>query len=526
MPQGGGVHPIVFGKRYLAAFAATAVLALGLYGCGGGGGGPTTGGMDMMPEPEPPNSAAVAKAIDQTANYNSEPLVSGWWNASGFFGDYSTVSLSYRASSYAHLLVSNDDNGDLQLNLATFEFSEEGPDLDTPVDVWYRRYANTNEGTRDYTDRATLEREEIEDHGLDEGEDDRWTLTELNNKYTDGGVLNAVIATDLETGITATDPFQYETDPGHDIVLDDLDNIIPDGYDWVTVLLGSTDDPLQGSLDGQAGEFSCSLATCYLSDSLRDGNYSTGDPGLVFTPDDGTGPIDVTPNGMLETVAAADYLAFGYWLYVPEDREDSNAYEFGTFGQVGDLFDMGNLRGLEGTATYVGDAAGLYFVGALSNSAAVGYFTADVQLDADFGTSSDTGTIEGMVDNLKFEDDAHASLFPEMIYLGTAEDWVSDQVGVPHDSTNIFDVAWSSTWNPGGFTQGWTWATPEDSEWYGLWYGQFHGNGAAATDHPTGIAGAFGSYLAAFDGNGDFVPGEADRGLAGGLAARQQDDQQ
>ena len=56
----------VFGKRYLAAFAATAVLALGLYGCGGGGGGgPTTGGMDMMPEPDPdpdPMPTAVSLA--------------------------------------------------------------------------------------------------------------------------------------------------------------------------------------------------------------------------------------------------------------------------------------------------------------------------------------------------------------------------------------------------------------------------------------------------------------------------------
>ncbi len=38
-------------KKYLAAFAATAVLALGLYGCGGGGGsGPTTGTETMMPD--------------------------------------------------------------------------------------------------------------------------------------------------------------------------------------------------------------------------------------------------------------------------------------------------------------------------------------------------------------------------------------------------------------------------------------------------------------------------------------------
>ena len=36
-------------KRYLTAFAATAVLGLGLYGCGGGGGGPVADGDGMMP---------------------------------------------------------------------------------------------------------------------------------------------------------------------------------------------------------------------------------------------------------------------------------------------------------------------------------------------------------------------------------------------------------------------------------------------------------------------------------------------
>ena len=42
---------IASAKRYLTVFAATAVLALGLYGCGGGGGeGPMTDGGLMMPE--------------------------------------------------------------------------------------------------------------------------------------------------------------------------------------------------------------------------------------------------------------------------------------------------------------------------------------------------------------------------------------------------------------------------------------------------------------------------------------------
>ena len=476
------------------------------------------------------DASAVARVVDLTVNYDSERGENGegiasWWSALSFVGDYSTVSLSYRAAAPTHLIVSNDENGDLQLNVAMFEFSEEGPDLDTPVDVWYRRYANTYEGTRDYTDRVTQLRTEIEDHGLDEGEAGEWTVTGLSNDYTDGGTLDVVIATDLRPGVTAIDPFEIGEGFSHDIVLDDLNNIIPPDHDFVTVFLRSSDDPLRGSLDGQAGEFSCSAEVCHLSDDPEEGNYYTSGSGLVFTPDDGTGPIDVTP-GMWGRAPAADYLAFGYWLYVPDDTSDDSDYEFGVFGSVGDLFDTANLRGLEGTATYAGDASGMYFVGRHSNNPGAGSFTADVELNADFGTGTDTGTIQGRVDNLRFEDDAHSSSFPEMIQLGSAEDWVSDRFGIPHRSANIFDAPWSRSWNPGGFAQGWTYANPENSEWYGSWWGQFHGNGAAATDHPTGIAGTFGSYLAAFDSNGNFVPGPADSGLAGGFAARVQDDQQ
>ena len=270
-----------FATLLKSSTALSMVALLALSACGGGGGdGPETGGMPpgdgdgmmpddgdgdgmmpgdgdgdgmmpgdgdgdgMMPDDyvyglERGDAAAVAKVIDLTANYNSEPNVSSWWSVYSFAGEYSTVSLSYRAAAPTHLVVSNDDNGDLQLSVAMFEFSGEEPDLDTPVDVWYRRYADTYEGTRDYTDRVTQLRTEIDDHGLGEGEDDEWTVTALSNDYTHGGTLDVVIATDLEAGATAIDPFQSAEEFAHDIVLDDLDNIIPDGYDFVTVYLKS-----------------------------------------------------------------------------------------------------------------------------------------------------------------------------------------------------------------------------------------------------------------------------------------------
>lgn len=506
--------------------ALSIVALLALSACGGGGGdGPVT-----MPEPEP-DPANVANAIDKTANWSnmddSGAYIGSWFNVMSFAGDYSTVSLSDRDGAPTHLIVSNDDNGDLQLNVATFEFSQAGSDDPTaPVTVNYRRYANTYEGTRDYTDRVSLHRTERTVYDSDAGEEVEWRVTLLTNEYTNGGTWNVVIATDLEQGATAIDPFEIEEASAHDIVLDDLHDIIPPGFDFVTAYLRSTDNPLRGTLDGQPGEFSCSVSICPLSDNLEEGNYATSSPGLVFTPDDGTSPIDVTP-GTWGYAPAADYLAFGYWFYVPEDVADTDAYDFGVFGSVGDLFDAANLTGLEGTATYNGDAAGMYYVGALSNSPSTGYFTAEVTLWADFGTTGESGFVDGSVESFDFEDDAHSSSFPESIYLGYTSEGNDDNYGVPRGTTNIYVKDHSCcTGFPGGFTAGWVYADFENNEWYGTWNGQFHGNGRATTDHPAGIAGSFATFLPTFDSNGDMVAGQADRGLAGGYAARKQDDTQ
>ena len=100
-------------KTYLP-FAAVAALGLALYGCGGGD-GPATGGTT-------PDPAAVAEVIDFTANWagvqdeNGVEIGSRQYH-SGLQGDYSTTSLAYRDGAPAQLVASNDDNGDLQLNI-------------------------------------------------------------------------------------------------------------------------------------------------------------------------------------------------------------------------------------------------------------------------------------------------------------------------------------------------------------------------------------------------------------------------
>jgi hypothetical protein len=114
----------VFGKRYLAAFAATAVLALGLYGCGGGG--PTT----MMPEyvdgltrGDPQN---LASTIDEVANYDrmeGPNYTFGWWhsNATGGAEYGASVSQVPDGGAYAYAIASHDESGQLQFNVTVIQ---------------------------------------------------------------------------------------------------------------------------------------------------------------------------------------------------------------------------------------------------------------------------------------------------------------------------------------------------------------------------------------------------------------------
>ena len=504
-------------KMYLP-LAAVAALGLVTAGCIHDDGPVTT-----------PDPAAVANVIDLTANPNSTDGNSNWWHSVGFFGDFRTTGLSYRDGENPHLVVSNDDNGDLQLNLGLFDVHTTQTLGDSRVS--HNRYIDTRDGEGEELEGATQSRRLIDTDGdgMDQGEELELRLTELTKRYENGGTMSAFIATDLQPGSTAIDPFLDAPPPGADIVIDDLDDSIRNGFDYVAVELKSTDSPIRGKLNGAPGEFSCSTGWCYLNDDREEGNYWTSSPNVVFTPDDGSGPVSVA-HLTWGYASAVDYVAFGYWLYVPEDVTDTDAYSFGVFGSGGDLFEVANLEGVEGTASYHGDAMGMYFVDGLSSTPSTGYFTAEIQLDADFGSSSETGFVTGMVNEFNFEDSAHSALFPMQLYLGWQNDWKPDYFGVPRDSTNIFNTAWENRpdgW-PDGATGGWAYGETSggSEEWYGDWFGQFHNNGAAPTVQPTAIAGVLNSYLAAFDGNGNYVPGPADRGLAGGFAARQPEDPQ
>ena len=118
-------------------------------------------------------------------------------------------------------------------------------------------------------------------------------------------------------------------------------------------------------------------------------------------------PVPVRTPG---PTVAADYLAFGHWLYVPEDVTAAEDYDFGVFASGGDPFEVANLAGLTGSATYAGSAMGAFYVNKSSASPDYGSFTASVALTAEFGDGTETGTVTGTVSDFDWPAEVESSL--------------------------------------------------------------------------------------------------------------------
>ena len=188
-------------RSYLTALAATAVLAVGLYGCGGGGGdGPVT-----MPEPEP---QAVASAIDLVASWATrdanDKAISGWWirDAENETGNQEHLSHTHRDGSFATPVVSYDANGP-QFNVGLFQLGDA-----LRYDPWAQagRFISTYE-IGDDREGVTTSREIIADHKLGS----EWHAEKLTKDYESGGTLTVRIATDVKSTDGAADQWETET---------------------------------------------------------------------------------------------------------------------------------------------------------------------------------------------------------------------------------------------------------------------------------------------------------------------------
>lgn len=517
-------------KTYLP-LAAVAALVLATAGCGGGGSGPATKmpDPDPMPAPEPdpdPDPQALASAIDLVASWatrdeNGYPI-SGWWfrEAENNFGSQEYLNHSHRDGSRATPVVSYDANGP-QLNVGFFHQGTRGR---LQYDHFARagRYVTTNEIGEDF-EGVTTSRRVIAGHNLGSA----WHVEELRKDYENGGTLTVGIATDVQGTDGAADQWDTATNDAQNISLHGAPAIPPD---WDFVLVWIPDgDTIDGSLSGMEGSFACDNANgCSFLDDRDVGNFTAFNEGVTFTPDGGTAQ-PVTPISPGPTVAA-DYLAFGHWLYVPDDVMATANYDFGVFASGGDPFEADHLAGLIGSATYTGGAVGWFYVNKSSASPQNGQFNASVTLTSDFGDGTETGTVTGTVSGFDWPAEVASSL-PATLTLssdnwkGNTEyfgfDYTADQDGDVRGESNIFDTPDRTNPNPyhGGHVLGRTYADVGGTGWWGEWQGAFFGNGASATDHPTSMAGTFMASDQSEMGLG------SESGLAGSFGAYKQDDQ-
>ncbi|MDE0390918.1 MAG: hypothetical protein OXI57_02480 [Rhodospirillales bacterium] len=474
---------------------------------------------DMMP-PDSASQEALANVIDLVANNSRRnaygKYISGWWHTLGLSGTpHAVVSGTFDGGGWANVITSYDENRQLHHNVAVHSIY---PRREADPYARSGRYINTQE-TPEQLEGVTRSVRPLSDHGLGSV----WQVTELEADYDNGGTLSFYVATDVQPSDGALDPYSNATEGDDNIEILGTPALRAD-EDFMVIWIDDG-DTIGGSLGGVAGNYSCANADgcLFVDDRWAEGAYTISE-GVAFTPDGGTRQ-QVTQQ-VWGPAPTADYMAFGYWLYVPEDVTDAVNYDFGVFASGGDPFETANLAGLTGTAAYEGDAVGMYYVNGLSSSATTGSFTADVRLEADFGNSSDTGFISGEVNSFVFEGDVASSL-PSTVALTSdvvglttnVHDSVSQGFGVTQGSTNIFSTHYEGEADPGpypgGHIAGWTQASVNDVDWNGEWHGAFYGNGSSSTDHPTGVAGIFSTSSANSDAR-------SDRGLTGSFGAHRQ----
>ncbi len=152
---------------------------------------------------------------------------------------------------------------------------------------------------------------------------------------------------------------------------------------------------VRGTYDGAPGQFKCT-GTCT---STNDGKGSPSALGGTwsFKPD----------VGAMVSVPDAHYLYFGWWVRNDKDGAPTAASAFtGRFGtDPGDSTDSldpaGDGTGITGSATYTGNAAGIFAMSnPLDGTGDGGDFTADATLEATFGSGATAG-MTGTIDNFR-----------------------------------------------------------------------------------------------------------------------------
>ena len=166
-----------------------------------------------------------------------------------------------------------------------------------------------------------------------------------------------------------------------------------------------------------------------------------------------------------ESTDDTDYLAGGIWVFAPDTATSLADYEFGAFVDGNDPFTTANVMPLTGTATYNGQATGVY---STTEEGRNYFFDALATLTANFGDGNALGTISGRIHDATVD---------------------GQSIGVPE--VTLGTASLGST-NSGFFTGNISYTDLDNTAFTGKWGGQFYGNGAS-DGKPGSVAGTFGA---------------------------------
>ena len=284
--------------------------------------------------------------------------------------------------------------------------------------------------------------------GLDAG---RTMLVREMKADDDGNVVTevAIVGTDIKapkaTAFATVYPFDAnpnDADPpvnqsleidADNLAMISTDGITSVGAGQITVLAAVEDDDqtmdvdetvaafeTDATFDGAEGTLKCAGATDCTVTLDADGDITAFGNGWEFTPD---------PKITVD-VPDANYLSYGFWLKKTADADDATTYnEVETFAMATGHPETGDsdLSEVEGSATYDGDAVGVYVKNVLDDqanivSATSGHFKAGVVLNANFGggnvAANDQFTIGGTVTGFDLQ---HGETNDWAVSLGLAD---------------------------------------------------------------------------------------------------------
>jgi hypothetical protein len=218
---------------------------------------------------------------------------------------------------------------------------------------------------------------------------------------------------------------------------------------------GQTSIIIPGSYHGVSGTYSCTPSGTATSCSAM-----VAAEGFTLVTDDGETWLFTPGDANARVMDAEDtaYASYGWWLRKAANDGSFTASAF--VDEMGTVDAATGLDALNGTATYIGGAAGKY---ALSSSIGgpndAGHFTARATLKANFttnnGTDTTTNAITGTLDNFMGADDQ-------------PRNWEVELGGSPIENDGAF----------GDLTDGTVWTIDgTDADASGQWSGSLRNNG-------------------------------------------------